>query len=81
MESKLKDFIEQPRTTRKRRKGYILEVGQGVLFFLGNDEIYDGVYLTIDDGELFANDYEGELNTFEDLDAFYASQVSDGDTI
>ena len=65
-------------TTRKRRNGYTIEKGSGVLFFLDYREIYHGVYLNIDDGELIAPaKYDGELRTFEDLDAYYEATSSE----
>lgn len=81
MEKDLKEFIEQPVTTRKRRKQCVLEVGQGVLFFLNPKELYNGVSLTIEDGELFdTTGYDGDLNSFDDLDAYYKERT-DADAV
>lgn len=68
----LKEIIEAEVTTRKLRNGYTIEKGAGVLFFLDDREIYNGIYLRIEDGELFAPvTYDGELRTLEDMDAYY----------
>lgn len=73
-------IIDAEVTTRKRRNGYTIEKGSGVLFFLDDREIYHGVYLNIDDGELIAPaKYDGELRTLEDLDAYYEATSSEVD--
>lgn len=72
-------IIDAEVTTRKRRNGYTIEKGSGVLFFLDDREIYHGVYLNItSDGELFAPaKYDSELRTLEDLDAYYEAKSSE----
>lgn len=71
-------IIDAEVTTRKRRNGYTIEKGSGVLFFLDDREIYHGVYLNIDDGELIAPaKYDGGLRTLEDLDAYYEATSSE----
>lgn len=68
----LKAIIDAEVTTRKLRNGYTIEKGSGVLFFLDEREIYHGIYLRIEDGELFAPvPYDGELRTLEDMDTYY----------
>lgn len=81
MEKKVKELIAADRGQRRRYDGFVVERGQGVLFFLDRAELYNGVYLnTTDEGGLTSPvPYDGGLKTEDDLKAYYEAMTEKGD--
>lgn len=79
MEKEIKQIIAAEQTTRLPLEKCIAEKGQGVLFLLNGKELYNNIYLEItEDDELKdpEGEYKGDLNTREDIEAYYATRAT-----